>query len=331
MTPHFLAPASPSGLPQVPRPSFSVLIPAYNASATIGEAVASALEQTLPAHEVIVVDDGSTDDLDEALAPYRERILLLYKENGGGATALNQAAISASGDFVVVLDSDDVYLPERIEAIAEFAAARPDLDILSTDAYFERDARVVGRMYEHRAFPVAGQRRSILDWCFLFAPAVRRKRLIEIGGWDEHLRIAYDWDCWLRLILTGSSAGIVDAPLIRYRLVGGSLSDARARSLRERVTVLDKTVQRDDLTADERTYVVARRVDALRRALVAEAHEAVELGYPDARRKALSLATSWHVPVGLRVRALAATVAPELARRYLGRSGSGIKERFPPA
>ena len=80
-------------------PTFSVVIAAYNASSTIGQAVASALEQTRPALEVIVCDDGSSDDLEGALAPYRERIRMLRKPNGGGASALNHATRVAQGEF----------------------------------------------------------------------------------------------------------------------------------------------------------------------------------------------------------------------------------------
>lgn len=84
----FLAP--PSELPIEPgsAPRFSVLVPAYNASTTIAEAVESALGQTTPPHEVVVCDDGSTDDLEGALAPFRDRIVLVRKENGGSASLL---------------------------------------------------------------------------------------------------------------------------------------------------------------------------------------------------------------------------------------------------
>src|SRR5919109_1901778 len=153
---------------------------------------------TAPPHEVIVCDDGSTDDLEGALAPYRDRIVLVHKENGGGASALNAAAAGASGDFLVVLDSDDAYLPTRLEAMGALASARPDLDVLSTDALLEVDGRAVARFYTGaQPFPAGRQREAILDRCFLFAPAVRRDRLERIGGWGEAIPIAHDWGCWL--------------------------------------------------------------------------------------------------------------------------------------
>src|SRR5438046_1126481 len=98
----------------VSKPDFSVVIPAYNAAATIGDAVESALTQTLAPHEVIVCDDGSTDDLDGALSPYRNRIVLIIKKNGGEGSAKATASAAATGDFVVVLDADDVFAAERL-------------------------------------------------------------------------------------------------------------------------------------------------------------------------------------------------------------------------
>src|SRR5881392_536210 len=114
----FLAPPPEEPVEADAPPRFSVLVPAYNAAATVAESVESALGQTAPPHEVVVCDDGSTDDLAGALAPYLDCIVLVRKENGGGASALNAAAARATGDFLVVLDSDDAYLPTRLEAMS---------------------------------------------------------------------------------------------------------------------------------------------------------------------------------------------------------------------
>src|SRR5881397_737144 len=162
----FLAPPERPAEPG-PPPSFSVIIAAYQAAHTIGEAVESALEQTSPPHEVIVCDDGSTDDLAGTLTPYGGRIVLLRKENGGAASARNVALRAASGEFVAQLDSDDAFLPTRLEALGELAGARPDLDILATDANFEVDGHVVGRFYGSQPFPIEHQRTAIFDRCFV--------------------------------------------------------------------------------------------------------------------------------------------------------------------
>jgi GT2 family glycosyltransferase len=218
----------------------------------VARAVESALGQTTPAHEVIVCDDGSTDAPDRALETFAGEVILLRKPNGGGASALNHALASASGDFVAVLDADDLYDPQRTTAIGTAAASRPDLDIVTTDAWLERDGARIGMYSASNPFATQEQRSAILDTCFPGGwPAVRRARLLEAGGWNESYRIAYDWECWLRLILGGSSAGLVDAPLMTYRVHHGSLSADKVASLQERLRLL-RSVDSRRLSPEER-------------------------------------------------------------------------------
>ena len=265
---------------------------------------------------MIVCDDGSTDDLEHALAPYRDRIILLRQERGGAGSARNRAVRAASGEFVAPLDSDDVFLPERLEALGELAAARPDLDLLSTDVYFEEDGEIVGRFYDENRFAVTEQRTAIMAGCFVGWPAARRQRLLAVGGFDESLAIAYDWAAWMRLILDGATAGLVPKPLLRYRLRPGSLSADRARSFRERVVLLDETAKSPKLRTEERRALVAARRSAVSRALTAEAREALLERRPDARRRALAMA----VAPGLSPRArLLAVGADAHARRRRSR------------
>ncbi len=317
MTP-FIAPSAPPGGRAEGVPTFSVIIPAYQAADVVAQAVESALDQTIPAHEVIVCDDGSTDDIEAALAPYRERVLFLRKENGGGASALNTAARAATGEFVSLLDADDAYEPERIEAVGELAAARPDLDIVMTDSYMELEGRIVGRFSEETPFAAEAQRTAILDRCFIAWPAVRRDRLRAIGGFDEALRIAYDWDFWLRLLFDGARAGLVDVPLHRYRISGESLSGDRPAALRERVTILEKV---SDASLSERERVALRRSLASKRsrAALAEAQAALRAGSPDARRRALIVAVGRGYGTPTRLNAMLAVLAPRLAARRLER------------
>ncbi|MEP6909249.1 MAG: glycosyltransferase family A protein [Actinomycetota bacterium] len=314
----FIAPPPGRGVSPGPRPTFSVVIPVYNAAATVGESIESALAQTSPPHEVVVCDDGSTDDLDRALEPYHDRIVLVRKENGGGASALNAAARRASGDFVVVLDSDDAYLPERLDALSELAGARPDLDILTTDALYESGGRVVGRFNgPANPFAASAQREEILKRCFILMPAVRRARVLELGGWYESLAIGYDWDCWLRLIFDGALAGSVDEPLVRYRFHDTSLSARRVDSLRERVTILERAASDPRLTEAERALVATSHADHRRTAQLAEAQEAIRDARPDARARLLTVAREPTFGRRTRTRALVLAHTPASLRRWL--------------
>jgi len=314
-----LAPPPAAPLASGPRPTLSVIVAAYQAAATIGEALDSAFSQTLPPDEVVVCDDGSTDDLDAALEPYRDRIVLVRQENRGEAAAKNTAARAASGDLVVILDADDVFLPERLEAIADMAAARPDLDILTTDAVLEVGGQPVRRCYTSSfPFPVEDQRGEILRRNFVFGlAAVRRVRLLADGGFDESIRFTADWERWIRMILAGSRVGMCPEALARYRLLRGSLSSQRARMLEGRLATLETAARRPELGPADRA-VVGETIDRHRRELaIARAREALLDRSDDARRRALELARVPAVGLGTRAKALASAIAPGLARRLL--------------
>jgi glycosyltransferase involved in cell wall biosynthesis len=317
----FLAPVPEGPIAPAPAPSFSIIIPAYQAAAFIADAVESALAQTVTPHEVIVCDDGSTDELTKALRPYSKRITLLRKEHGGAASARNVAARSASSEFVAFLDADNLFLPEYLEAVGELAAMRPDLDILTTDAHLELDGEIYGRYYRGKArFIVEDQRRGIIHQHFIFGNAAfRRQALLAVGGYDETV-LAEDTDLFLRMILGGSRAGLVDEALCVYRIRSGTLSSNRPRSLRSGVVVLERVSGHPSLTSDERRYLQRELADKRREAELAEAEEALRGFASHPRRRALRIAFG---PPGYglaaRTKALAAAFAPGAARRYLER------------
>ncbi len=334
----FQAPPAEGPLPPRPAPTFSVVIPAYQAAATVAEAVRSALVQTLPPLEVIVCDDGSTDDLSAAVEPYRRQIVLLGGPHQGAAAAKNRGLYRARGEFVIFLDADDCMLPQCLQALAELASLRPDLDILATDALVE-DAQGGGRgrWYQGMTFPVRDQRRAILERCFLLQhSAARRERLLAEDGFDPATEPAEDWDLWIRLILAGARAGLVDQPLARYRLRPDSLTAHRPRALRSRVVVLEKTCRHPALTGKERTALLRSLARYRQRAALAEAEEALRRRAPDARRRALAVALGRGFPLAGRGKALAAALAPTLAGRYLDRrerhrGRSSLDRSSPPA
>jgi glycosyltransferase involved in cell wall biosynthesis len=307
----FLAPAPEPGLQPGPVPTFSVVIPAYQAADSVGHAVESALSQTVRPLEVIVVDDGSTDGIEEALRPYSGRITLLSKENGGRASARNLGVAHAQGELVSFLDADDVYEHARLEALGRLAAERPDLGVLMTDATLEVEGRVVGRFCAETPFAVDDQRLAILDRCFVVCPCVRRSRLVDAGGFDEAIPMGEDWECWIRLIMRGVQVGLVDAPLYRYRI---RTSDAdRVSSLRERVRVLEKVSVTAELSQEERDVLERSFSRTRQRALLAEAESALRNGDKTARRRSLAVALGPGFGLRTRLKALAAAVSPRAA------------------
>jgi GT2 family glycosyltransferase len=297
-------------------PSFAVVITAYEAAETIAAAVESVLAQTRPAEELIVVDDGSGDDLVGALTPFGEKVALVRKKNGGGASARNAGVAAASSEFMAILDADDIFAPRRLEAIAALAEHEPEFDLVATDASFVVDGEVKGTFLEHNPFPAAGQREAILRSCFPGGwPAVRISALKAVGGFDEQMRIAYDWDTWLRMILAGSRVGMVPEPLYDYTLHSGSLASGRVASLRERVALLEKAARNPDLRTEERPTL--EHSLAGHREQVARAEIETVLYGGGGRRALSALVRSPELGWRLRGLAAAAQLAPPLARRFV--------------
>jgi GT2 family glycosyltransferase len=316
-TAEVVAPQAPYLLDHPSPVTFSVIVPAFESAGVIGAALASLLAQTRPPDEILVSDDGSSDDLEGALEPFAERLTVVRGANRGPAAARNRALAVATGDFVASLDADDEYLPGRLAALEAAALVRPDLDILATDVLFETDAREAGRFSEHIGFPADGQRSAVLDRCFVAVPAVRRTRLLAIGGFDESLRISEDWDVLIRLVLAGAAVGLVDEPLYRYRLRADSLTANRVESLRSRVRVLEALRSHPGLTRVER-HELERSLDAKRRRVLrAEAELAVAELHPDARNRALALARAPGSTGRQRLSALTWAVSPSRGRRRL--------------
>lgn len=101
----------------LPKPLISVIIPTFNRADLLAEAIQSVLDQTYAPTEIIVVDDASTEDIPAAISPFASRVTYIRREtNGGRSAALNDGAAAVSGDFIAILDSDDVWLPHKLEA-----------------------------------------------------------------------------------------------------------------------------------------------------------------------------------------------------------------------
>jgi hypothetical protein len=311
--------------PVTQRPTIAVVIAAYQAAETVAAAIDSALEQTLPPDEIVVCDDGSTDGTSSVLAGYGDRLTVISQRNSGEGAAKNAAVRAASSDFVAILDADDLFMPRRLEAIAELAMARPDLDVITTDVVAEVDGQPVGLQSEMHSFPVevAAQRAEILRHSFLSCPAIRRVRMLEVGGYDYTLRIGGDWHCWMKLILGGSLVGLIDEPLYRYKLMHGSLGSDPIANHRANAAILERLLGDSRLLPEERA-IVARGIRTHQStARLLDAQQAVLAGRPDARRAALGVVLGRGFMLRSRVKAFASALAPALTRRVLERRRAG--------
>jgi hypothetical protein len=299
-------------------PTISVLITYYRGQDMVADAVRSVLEQTVSPHEIVICDDGSPDDIDAGLGSLRDAVKIVRKENGGTGSALNAAARAAGGEYVVQLDVDDAYLPRRIEAISAILAARPDIDILASDALIEQGDKLVTTLGAIHPYPEEDQRLALLRTCTVLWPAVRRSLVLGSGGWDESCKATEDWECWLRLVLGGAVVAYVHEPLYRWRLTPGSRSSSNLVALYEdQVYMTEKALRESPLDERERrhadTLLAARRRSLARE----EARRAIETNAPDARRRSLNLVTGKSVDRDTRVKAAVAVASPRLAGRLM--------------
>jgi cellulose synthase/poly-beta-1,6-N-acetylglucosamine synthase-like glycosyltransferase len=303
-------------------PSFAVIVPAFEAEKTIGEAIESALGQTLPAARVIVCDDGSADRTAAVAESFGDRVTLIRQQNRGPSAARNAAIDAADTDWVVNLDADDTLLPRNLAARAELLAREPDLEIIATDGLVEVDGVVQRNFYGPSwSFETADQRRGILERCFIIGWGVRRRSFLAAGGFDPDLTHAEDWECFIRMILGGARAGFVDEPQARYRLRPGSLSNQAVALQRGHVQAMRKTAADDRLTATEREGVLGAMASFEADLRLARLREAVLEGGPAARAEARKALRRADTPPATRAKAGLALIAPGLARRVATRRG----------
>jgi hypothetical protein len=296
----------------------SVVIATYQRAHVLAAAVDSALNQSVPPAEVVVCDDGSTDDTARVLATFGDRVRVVSQENRGEAAAKNAAVRAARGDHVLPLDSDDVFLPGRLAAIEAALLARPDLDIVTTNALIELDGVPQRPVYgTHWVFPDEGQRLEILRRNFLYSSAaVRREAWLGCGGAAPDISHASDWDLWRRLIFSGAVAGCVEEVLASYRLSSSSMSSDRVVMARGRLQVLDRALLDPRLEEAERQVGARTRRDAVRVLARERLHQGLDRGGAPARRAALPVLTARATPWRTRLLAGTALASPSVAARW---------------
>ncbi len=213
--------------------SVSLVIATFNHARLLAEAIDSALSQTLDPVDVVVVDDGSTDDTPAVLARYDARIRVLRQPNRGLAAARNAGLAATRGTYVAFLDADDVLAPTKLAEQVAVLERAPTLGWTYCDVLIETVA--TGARVTAWLFP------ELIHGNFIpaIAPLVRRTALDVVGGFDERLTALEDWDLWLRLALS-AEARYSPAVLATYRVRPGGMSEDRSRMDRNRFRVLDK-------------------------------------------------------------------------------------------
>ncbi len=244
-------------------PLVSVIVPAYNVTEFIGEALDSVLAQTFTDYEIIVVNDGSpdTEALERVLAPYMSRIVYIKQENRGVSGARNTGIKAARGSLLAFLDADDTWLPNYLEVQVARIQADPTVDVLYPNVMMFGGSDSGEEFMT--AFPSSGEvtfERLLSQECNVSNCSIaRRDTIIRAGLYDESLRSSEDFDLWLRVIKHGGRIAYHRDVLARYRRRSDSLTADPIWLNRNAVQVLDKIEQTMELTPSEQSSVNLNR------------------------------------------------------------------------
>ena len=272
---------------QAAGPTITVAIAAYNEERWIAETLDSILAQTRPAHEVIVIDDGSTDGTARELERFRDRVTVLHHPNRGLPATLNRAFAEATGDYVALCGGDDLWDPYKLEWQAEALREHPEVDVAFGHArmFGVVEGDFIRPPGTGVLEPTALARR-LYERNVLAAPSVviRRALHARLGGFREDLA-AEDYEFWLRAVRAGAVFYYDPRLILHYRRHGqnmsmpGAVRDARMRPLLE-MNHLVHSWYADIVSADEARRTLAKDLCDLGRYLA-------EAGTPAEARRAL--------------------------------------------
>lgn len=263
-------------------PFFTVVLPTYNRARMAAAAVLSVLGQTERDFELIVVDDGSVDDTSRVLAglPKDGRLTVLRQEkNAGQHVCRNLAIRRARGRFVTFLDSDDLYLPGRLEAFRRAAEGRPETGFWFSNAYVRRFDRVIGTVFERGAEIPEGE---VPGWLAVGTlpyvttnVAIRREAFDRFGLFREDLKILEDTELYARMLAGGLQVGVLREPLAVRVLHERQITGDHLRDFEEAVLALKAGGAPPEVAARRRRELALEVAEYLWKGL--KAREAREL------------------------------------------------------
>lgn len=247
----------------------SVIIPTYNREVFILEALESVALQTETPYEIIVVDDGSTDRTKTLVTKHFPSVVYIRTQNQGVSTARNIGFQISKGNIIAFLDSDDLWLPSKLEEQLGYLEKNPEIRILHCNEEWRRTGKLLPQKKYHRK--KGGELFfESLARCVISPSAVimRREILIEFGQFDETLVACEDYDLWLR-ITSREEVGFVEATLVIKRGGHADQLSKRVASLdRYRIRALEKIVTNVHLTRQKRQAAkreATRKINIYRR------------------------------------------------------------------
>ena len=230
-------------------PRVSVIIPTYNCDRYLARAIESALEQSYTDHEILIVDDGSTDNTADLLDRYEGKIRYFRQPNRGVSAARNLALSHATGEFIAYLDADDMWYPKKLELQVAFLDIEKECGLVHTEvSVIDEDDHIVHLRFNgetQRVIPQGHCLADMLRQCHIQTLTVleRRECVHRAGLFDERLPIAQDYHHWIKVALEGFAIGYLPDPLAKYRWRGGSLMGNQRRFLEDLVVIYESLLQ----------------------------------------------------------------------------------------
>ena len=208
----------------------SAVITAYNSEAFIAEAIRSILQQSRAVDEIVVVDDGSTDNTRQVVAEFADQgIKYIQQHNVGAGAARNRGIRETSGEYIAFLDADDMWLEDKTKLQVEYLNSHSRVGMVSGFARWWNTAKDTVRISGEKLESMSKLRREILVHNMLGNPSMvmlRRSTLAEVGLFDEQIRWGQDWDLWIRLV-ERYEAAMIPEPVATYRWHRENLSHIR--------------------------------------------------------------------------------------------------------
>jgi glycosyltransferase involved in cell wall biosynthesis len=243
----------------------TAVIPCFNSAQYVAAAVSSALGQTFTDLEVVVVNDGSTDNFDEAIKPFEDRVRLLCQPNKGLSAARNAALVATDSEFVAYLDADDLWRPSKIARQIDRLKSDREIGFVHTGvAYVDTTGRPMDQAKVDWSPPDRISLVNLLEHNIITASSVlQRRSAFEDGHFCLELEVCSDWDLWLRILGAGHSIGYVPEAVTEYRIHESNMSKQTERLLAERVVVMERLLSRP---VDQAAHSAAQRLrlDSLR-------------------------------------------------------------------
>lgn len=229
----------------------SVIIPAYNQGHFLAAAVQSVLDQTHAAVEILVVDDGSTDNTRTVVAHFTDpRLRYIYQENRGLSGARNTGIRHATGDYISYLDSDDQFLPHKLALMVDLLETRPNIGFVAGQAVpIDEQGQPIGKIFDD-GLPLREVDLLLHNPLHVGSVLLRSDCQRRAGFFDESLRSYEDWDMWLRLARQGCRMAWLDQPVSLYRFHGAQMTRDGQQMTTATFAVLDKLFADPDLPAD---------------------------------------------------------------------------------